>query len=342
MRLMDAIHIIDSKAPDGLHIEKTPIPPCPDGWLLIKVHAAGVNRPDCLQRQGLYPPPAGASKLLGLEIAGEIVECSPNLTKHDGGTWRVGDMACALSPGGGYAEYCAVPAGHALPIPTGFSMLEAAALPETFFTVYSNLFMRGMLKAGEIVLIHGGSSGIGTTAIQLAKAQGAIPIVTVRNAEKQNACLQMGAAAAFIYQDMPWEQHVMEFVNAHYPAKHPAKKGVDMVVDMVGAPYLTRNLNLLDFDGRLVQIAVQHGSNADMDLRLMMIRRLHLMGSTLRPQSITAKTNIAAKLYKHIWPLLESGQIKPIIYKSFPLKQAGMAHHLMEESQHIGKIMLEI
>ncbi len=329
---MWGVTIKEPGGPDVLTLGRLPIPAPGPGEVLIKVAAAGVNRPDCLQRAGLYPPPPGASPLPGLEVAGEIVaigESSPDTQNST--QWQVGDQATALTPGGGYAGYALAPIGHILPIPGGLDLVHAAALPETTFTVYSNLFMRGRLSAGETVLIHGGSSGIGTTAIQLAHLMGATVFTTARTTEKCAACRKLGATEAFNYAEEDWVNKTLEATDG---------RGVDMVVDMVGAPYFDSNLSCLAMDGRLVVIAVQKGSQTDFDMRKLMLKRHTIMGSTLRPQSVEAKNRIAQGLKRDVWPLIEQGKMGPILHKSFPCDQAADAHRLMESNQHIGKIVL--
>jgi len=303
-----------------LSISEVPAPQPGPEEVLIRVAAAGVNRPDVLQRKGAYPPPSGASPILGMEVAGEVASIGPNVNR-----WRAGDRVCALVAGGGYAEYCIAPALQCLPVPRGLTMVEAAAIPETFFTVWTNVFDRGRLKAGERILIHGGSSGIGTAAIQLARAFGAQVIVTAGSRAKCEACLQLGAHQAINYREQ-------DFVAA-------AGK-VDVILDMVGALYFERNLSCLATDGRLVQIAVQSGSKVQLDLVPVMQRRIYITGSTLRPRTAAQKGAIAAELESQVWPLLESGQVKPIVYRTFPLAEAAAAHALMESSEHIGKIVL--
>ncbi len=298
------------------------------GEVVIEVHYAGVNRPDVLQRSGSYPPPPGASPILGLEVAGRISAVAANVTQ-----WKVGDLVCALTPGGGYAEYCAVPAPHCLPIPKGLSLREAAALPENFYTVWTNVFTRGRLKAGETFLVHGGSSGIGLTAIQLAKAFGATVYTTVGSKEKAEFCKKMGADAAINYREQDFVAEVAQLTN---------KKGVDLILDMVGGPYIEKNLKSLALEGRLVQIAFLQPSKVELDFLPIMIKRVTFTGSTLRPRTVAQKAEIAQDLLKQVWPLLESGQVKPVIHATFPLKDAKLAHQLMESSKHIGKIMLEV
>src|SRR5690606_23665956 len=306
-----------------------PRPTLRDGEVLIEVAYAGVNRPDVAQRAGSYPPPADASPVLGLEVAGRIAELGPGVTE-----WQVGDEVCALTPGGGYAEFCAVPAPHCLPIPKGLSLLEAASLPENFFTVWTNVFDRAHLKAGEHFLVHGGSSGIGLTAIQLAKAFGAEVYTTVGNAEKAEHCRKTGADHVYNYREQDWAAEIWQATS---------KRGLDVILDMVGGDYIMKNLRLLATDGRLVNIAFLNGGQiSDFDGRLILGRRLTYTGSTLRPQSIASKAAIARSLREHVWPLIEAGKVKPQIHQTFPLEQAVDAHRLMESSRHIGKIMLEL
>jgi putative PIG3 family NAD(P)H quinone oxidoreductase len=314
------MRFVAHSAEGQLSLSEVPAPQPGPEEVQIRVAAAGVNRPDILQRKGAYPPPPGASPILGMEVAGEIAAVGPNATR-----WRIGDRVCALVAGGGYAEYCIAPALQCLPVPRGLTMVEAAAIPETFFTVWTNVFDRGRLKAGERILIHGGSSGIGTAAIQLARAFGAQVIVTAGSRAKCEACLQLGAHQAINYREQ-------DFVAA-------AGK-VDVILDMVGALYFERNLSCLATDGRLVQIAVQSGSKVQLDLVPVMQRRIYITGSTLRPRTAAQKGAIAAELESQVWPLLESGQVKPIVYRTFPLAEAAAAHALMESSEHIGKIVL--
>lgn len=314
------MRFVAHSAEGQLSLSEVPAPQPGPEEVQIRVAAAGVNRPDILQRKGAYPPPPGASPILGMEVAGEIAAVGPNVTR-----WRIGDRVCALVAGGGYAEYCIAPALQCLPVPRGLTMVEAAAIPETFFTVWTNVFDRGRLKAGERILIHGGSSGIGTAAIQLARAFGAQVIVTAGSRAKCEACLQLGAHQAINYREQ-------DFVAA-------AGK-VDVILDMVGALYFERNLSCLATDGRLVQIAVQSGSKVQLDLVPVMQRRIYITGSTLRPRTAAQKGAIAAELESQVWPLLESGQVKPIVYRTFPLAEAAAAHALMESSEHIGKIVL--
>jgi putative PIG3 family NAD(P)H quinone oxidoreductase len=301
-----------------------PVPGC--GEVLIEVAAAGVNRPDVSQRQGSYPPPPGASDLPGLEVAGTIVEVGPAVSG-----WRRGDSACALVAGGGYAEYCAAPAAQCLPVPRGLDMVAAAAIPETFFTVWTNVFERGRLEPGEWILIHGGSSGIGTTAIQLARARGSRVLTTAGSDEKCAACVPLGAERAINYRTTDFVAAVRETVG---------ERGVDVILDMVGGDYTPKNLGLLAQDGRLVQIALLGGATAQINLGTIMRRRLTITGSTLRLRSVAEKGALAAAVKAQLWPLLESGIVKPVIHATFPLRAAADAHRLMESSRHIGKIVL--
>jgi putative PIG3 family NAD(P)H quinone oxidoreductase len=308
-----------------LRLVDAPVPEPGPGQVLIKVHYAGVNRPDVLQRSGSYPPPPDASPYLGLEVSGEIVRLGTGVTR-----WKAGDRVCALTPGGGYAEYCVVDAGHCLPVPRGLSMIQASALPETYFTVWTNLFQRGRLQAGESVLVHGGSGGIGLTAIQLAKARGARVMTTVGNLEKMRTCRELGADVAINYRDV-------EAV-----ARETGGKGVDVVLDMVGGDYIPRNIRCLALEGRLVQIAFLHGSRVELNAMPIMLRRLTFTGSTLRARSVPQKAELAASVEANVWPILESGRCLPVIHRVFPLAEARAAHELMESSRHIGKIILDV
>jgi len=305
-----------------------PVPAPRDGEVLIRVAYAGVNRPDVLQRSGKYPPPPDASPLLGLEAAGEVVACGAGVS-----AWKVGDRVCALCNGGGYAEYVAVPAGQVLPVPKGLSMLQAAALPETYFTVWTNVFERGRLAAGETFLVHGGSSGIGITAIQMAKAWGATVITTVGSEDKARVCRELGADVAINYRKQDFVDEV---------AKLTGKRGVDVILDMVGGDYIPKNLRSLALDGRLVQIAFLQGSKAEVDFTSLMVRRLTFTGSTLRARSAADKARLAAELREKVWPHLEAGRMLPYVFREFDLADAGEAHALMESSVHIGKIMLRV
>jgi putative PIG3 family NAD(P)H quinone oxidoreductase len=314
--------------PDALAPAETEVPTLRPGEVLIQVAYAGVNRPDCLQRAGRYPPPPDASPILGLEVGGEIV-----LLGEGASGWRVGDTVCALTPGGGYAEYCATPADWCLPVPRGLSRLEAASLPENYFTVWHNVFDRGQLKSGETLLVHGGSSGIGLTAIQLAKAFGASVITTVGSAEKAQACRAAGADHALNYREQDFVAEVAAITS---------KRGVDVVLDMVGGDYIEKNLRCLAVDGRMVLIAFLRGSRAEIDWRFVMMKRQTITGSTMRASPHERKAEIARALRERVWPMVESGVVKPMIYRVFPLDEAPAAHALMESSRHIGKIMLAV
>lgn len=325
MTTMNAIEITAPGGPEVLQSCTRPRPVPNADQVIIQVAYAGVNRPDALQRAGLYNPPAGASDLPGLEASGTVVEVGENVSDL-----AVGDRVCALLPGGGYAEYVATPAAHCLPIPTGLSMKQAACLPETFFTVWSNVFMRGGLQAGERILIHGGSSGIGTTAIQLANAFGARVFVTAGSDDKCQACTDLGAERAINYRDE-------DFVDAMR-----AVGGANVILDMVGGPYILRNLKALADDGRLVQIAFLQGPKTEVNFVQLMTRRLTFTGSTLRPQSDLAKAKIAQQLRDVVWPLLSQGKIAPVMDSTFNMAEAAAAHSRMESSAHIGKIVLAV
>jgi len=315
-------------APEVLVPGERPLPVPGHGEVLVKVAAAGINRPDVFQRKCLYPPPPGASDILGLEVSGEVVALGDAVSGL-----KLGDKVCGLLAGGGYAEYAVIPELQCLPVPGELSMLEAAALPETYFTVWSNVFDRGGLKAGETILIHGGSSGIGTTAIQLAAAMGATVYATAGTDEKCRACEALGATLAVNYKEQDFVEVFQEATDG---------RGVDLILDMVAGSYLERDVTLAAVDGRIVIIAFLGGTRADMDWRPVMVKRLTITGSTLRPRSVEEKGEIAASLREQVWPLLESGRIRPVISKVFPLEQAAKAHALMESSKHIGKIMLEV
>jgi NADPH:quinone reductase len=322
---MTCVEISKPGGPEVLVPTTRSVPQPGAGEILIKVAATAVNRPDIAQRAGLYPPPPGASDLPGLEAAGTVAALGDGVTG-----WKVGDAICALTPGGSYAEYCTVPAPQCLPPPKGFDMLKAAALPENYFTVWHNLFERGQLKAGESVLIHGGASGIGTTAIQLAKAFGATVFTTVRNEGKAKAVRALGADHAVIYKDNDWAAEI-------------ARTGkVDVVLDMVAGDYIPKNISLLKQDGRLVIIALQRGATAELSAGAVMVNRLTITGSTLRPQSVANKGRMAQGLKDKVWPLLEAGKVKPIIYKTFPLKDAAGAHAELERADHVGKVMMTV
>ena len=322
---MKAIEITQPGGPDVLALTERPMPQPAYDQVVIKVAYAGVNRPDALQRAGLYNPPKGASDLPGLEASGEVVACGQGVS-----TLKVGDQVCALLPGGGYAEFVVTPAAHCLPIPAGLTLKQAACLPETFFTVWSNVFMRGGLQAGQRFLVHGGSSGIGTTAIQLAKAYGARVFATAGSDEKCAACEGLGAEQAFNYR-------TTDFVE-----KMQALGGADVILDMVGGPYIQRNINALADDGKLVQIAFLQGPKVELNLVQLMTRRLTITGSTLRPQSDLAKTRIAEALRAHVWPLIAAGKVAPVMDQEFALADAAAAHTRMESSAHIGKIVLRV
>lgn len=323
---MQAIAITEPGGPEKLQlaVRETPVPG--PGQLLVKVAAAGVNRPDVLQRQGGYPPPPGAPDTPGLEIAGEVVALGQGTSR-----FKRGDKLCALVPGGGYAEYCLAAEDNALPVPAGLSMLEAAAIPETYFTVWTNVFQRGRLQPGETLLIHGGSSGIGTTAIQLAKAFASRVIITAGDDEKCAACVALGADLAINYRTQDFVAVLKEQEIAP-----------DVILDMVGGDYVARNMRVLAMEGRIVNIAFQKGSKLEIDLMPLMLKRATLTGSTLRPRTVAQKAIIARELEEKVWPLLAQGRCKPQIFKTFPLAQAADAHRLMETSQHVGKIVLTV
>jgi putative PIG3 family NAD(P)H quinone oxidoreductase len=322
---MQAVEITKPGGPEVLTSATRPRPVAQAGEVVIRLAYAGVNRPDALQRAGLYAPPPGASDLPGLEGAGEIVALGAGVSG-----WQVGDAVCALLPGGGYAEYVATPAAHCLPVPAGMGLREAACLPETFFTVWSNVFQRGGLRGGERFLVHGGSSGIGTTAIQLAQAFGARVFTTAGSAEKCRVCEDLGAERAINYR----EADFVEVLRA--------EGGADLILDMVGGDYLPRNVRALADDGRLVQIAFLQGPKVELNFAPVMMRRLTITGSTLRPQSDLAKARIADGLREHVWPLIEAGRVGPVMDSEYPLAEAAAAHARMETSAHIGKIVLKV
>jgi NADPH2:quinone reductase len=322
---MTAIEIEAFGPPEGLKAASRPVPTPGDGEVLVRVSHAGVNRPDVQQRLGGYPPPPGASDIPGLEIAGTIVALGPNT-----GDWKIGDQTCALVSGGGYAEYCTAPAPQCLPVPKGYTLEQAASVVETSYTVWANVFMRGHLKAGETFLVHGGSSGIGTMAIQLAKAFGARVFATAGSAEKCKVCEDLGAERAVNYRDEDFVSVMKQSGRA------------DVILDMVGGPYIQRNLDCLNVEGRLCQIAFLQPPVVDkFNFLKMLTLRLTLTGSTLRPRTVAQKAEIANDLKAKVWPLLESGAVKPVLFKTFPMAEAASAHALMESSQHIGKIMLD-
>ncbi|MBG6221105.1 MULTISPECIES: NAD(P)H-quinone oxidoreductase [unclassified Janthinobacterium] len=325
---MRAVAISQPGPADVLQITQRPMPQFKAGELLIKVHAAGINRPDVLQRLGKYAPPAGASDLPGLEVAGEVVDGDFANTG-----WQKGDLVCALVQGGGYAEYCAAPSGQCLPLPHGLTALEGASLPENFFTVWSNVFDRCALAEGETLLVQGGTSGIGVAAIQLAAALGHRVFATAGSDEKARACEALGAERGINYRTEDFVAVVKELT---------AGRGVDVILDMVGGDYLPREIDCLADDGRIGLIAVQGGSKATVDLGQVLRRRLSISGSTLRPRSVAFKAAIAKHLRTTVWPLIEAGKIKPVIYQTFPIEKAGEAHALMESSTHVGKIMLQV
>ncbi|NIC42031.1 NAD(P)H-quinone oxidoreductase [Aquabacterium sp. A08] len=327
---MRAVEIATYGAPEVLRLTERPRPVGGAGELLIRVAASGVNRPDVLQRTGNYPVPPGASDIPGLEVAG-VVEAGDAAALAEAGL-QLGDHVCALVAGGGYAEYCVAPVAQCLPVPAGWTDVEAAGLPETFFTVWSNVFDRGRLQPGETLLVQGGSSGIGVTAIQMAKALGARVIVTVGSDEKARACLALGADHAIHYKTQDFVREVADLTGG---------RGVDVVLDMVAGPYVARELDCLAEDGRLVIIAVQGGVNAEVNAGQVLRRRLTLTGSTLRPRPVAFKAAIAASLRQHVWPLLASGAIRPVVFRVFPAAQAADAHALMESNQHIGKLLLD-
>jgi putative PIG3 family NAD(P)H quinone oxidoreductase len=325
---MIAIEIREPGEPDVLVPVERPTPAPGPGEVLIKVAAAGVNRPDLMQRRGRYPPPPGASDIPGLEVAGTIDRVGPDVAD-----WKPGDAVCALVAGGGYAEYCAAPAPQCLPVPRGLDMVSAAAIPETFFTVWTNVFERGRLEAGQSILVHGGASGIGTTAIQLARVLGARVYATARSAEKCAACERLGAEHAINYK----ETDFLEAVRAA-----TGGRGVDVVLDMVGGEYFARNIDALAMDGRLVEIATLRGAKAELSIPTIMQRRLTITGSTLRARTVAEKGALARAVHANVWPLIESGAVKPVIHQTFPLEDAAGAHRVLESDTHIGKVILVV
>jgi NADPH2:quinone reductase len=328
LSLMDYVDHGAGGGPEVLKLASGKRPTPAPGEVLIRVAYAGVNRPEALQRAGLYAPPPGASQILGLEVSGEVVALGEGVER-----WKVGDAVCALTNGGGYAQYVVAPQGQVLPVPKGLSLLQAGALPENYFTVWTNLFQRAGLGAGESVLVHGGSSGIGLTAIQLAKAFGATVLSTAGSAAKAAACRDAGAAFAINYRDQDFVAVALEATGG---------QGVNVVLDMVGGRYIARNLQALAVEGRLVQISFLEASKVELDWTPLMVKRLHFTGSTLRPRSLVDKARIADELQERVWPLLSSRQIAPVVHRVFPIAQAAEAHALMESSEHIGKILLEV
>jgi len=322
---MRAVEITEPGGPDVLKPCTRPVPVPGHGQIVIRVAYAGVNRPDALQRAGSYAPPGNASPLPGLEASGTVVEVGPGVTR-----WQIGDRVCALLPGGGYAEYVTTPEAHALPVPAGLSLKEAACLPETCFTVWSNVVMRGGLKAGERFLVHGGSSGIGTTAIQIAKALGARVFTTAGSDDKCRACEDLGADKALNYR------------TGDFVAMMHDEGGAQLILDMVGGSYLPRNVKALATEGRLVQIAFLQGPKVELNFAEVMMRRLTITGSTLRPQSDLAKARIAAEVEAHVWPMIAAGKFRPVMDSEFPLEDAAAAHARMESSGHVGKIVLKV
>jgi putative PIG3 family NAD(P)H quinone oxidoreductase len=323
---MKQVRFSGAGGPEVIEIETAPVPRPGDGQVLIQVAAAGVNRPDCLQRAGGYPPPPGATQIPGLEVSGHIVAVGKGVPEA-----RMGEAVCALVISGGYAEFAVADEALCLPIPKPLSLVEAGGLPETVFTVYDNVFTRGRLRKGETILVHGGSSGIGSTAIQLAKQAGATVYATAGSPEKCAFCLSLGADEAIDYRAQDFVAEARKLTGG---------KGVDVVLDMVGGPYVQRNINILALEGRLVQIAFLQTSKVDLDLMNVMLRRLTITGSTLRARSVALKAQIAEQLREHVWPMLDAGAVKPIVHATFPLERARDAHELMESSAHLGKIIL--
>jgi NADPH:quinone reductase len=326
-RNMRAIEISAPGGPEVLRLVERPRPQLQPGEVLIQVEAAGVNRPDIMQRQGKYPPPPGASDLPGLEVAGTVVAARGDTR------WREGDRVCALLAGGGYAEYCAAPAPQCLPVPGAMNAVTAAAIPETYFTVWTNLFQRGRLQPGERVLVHGGTSGIGSTAVQLARAFGAVVYATAGSDEKCEACRQFGAADAINYRTRDFVDAIRELTRG---------EGVDVVLDIIGGDYLPRNIECLRLEGRLVQVGLIGGSRAQINLRLVLQNRLTLTGSTLRPRTVEEKGSLARDLEAMVWPLLEDGQVTPVVHATFPLQDAAAAHRALEAGEVVGKVVLTI
>lgn len=325
---MQAIEITKTGSPEVLKIQERPLPRIRENEVLIQVYAAGINRPDVMQRAGLYPPPAGVTDIPGLEVSGVIVSAGSKVAN-----WKIGDSVCALVAGGGYAEYVNAPESQCLPIPEGLTFREAASLPETYFTVWSNVFDRAKLTEQETILVHGGSSGIGTTAIQLCKALGRKIFVTAGSDEKCHACEAIGATKAINYRNEDFVERIMALTD---------NKGVNVIIDMVAGDYIQRDLKCLADDGRIVIIAFLGGVKTNLNMTEILRRRLTITGSTLRPRSTKFKSNIASSLRNKVWPLLEAKVIEPMIFKSFPLEHAAEAHRLMESSEHIGKIILDV
>jgi putative PIG3 family NAD(P)H quinone oxidoreductase len=323
-----AISIAKPGGPDVLQPIEIPVPQPGPHQVVIRVAAAGVNRPDLMQREGKYPPPPGASDIPGLEVSGTVTACGAGVTR-----WREGDTVCALLSGGGYAEYCVAPDVQCLPIPSTVDLVSAGAMPETFFTVWTNVFERGRLRGGESFLVHGGASGIGTTAIQMARAFGARVFATAGTDDKCGACERLGAERAINYKTEDFSTVLMALTH---------NNGIDVILDMVGAPYFSRNIDLLAFDGRLVQIAVLHGAKAEFNLVRLLRQRITVTGSTLRSRTVEEKGAIAAAVEHAVWPLAELKKVLPIVYATFPLTQAAEAHRLMESGSHIGKIVLTV
>ncbi len=325
---MTVVEIGEPGGPEVLQSAERALPGIEAGDVLIEVAFAGVNRPDCMQRAGHYAPPPDASDLPGLEVSGRVVAVGADVAG-----FAIGDSVCALANGGGYAEYCAVPASQCLPVPSGLGLDQAASLPENHFTVWTNVFDRGRLAAGEVLLVHGGASGIGTTAIQLARARDARVIATVGSEEKAAVCRELGANLVVNHRQQDFTEAVREWTDG---------AGADVILDMVGGDYIARNLQVLALEGRLVQIAFLRGSRVELDLMPLMLRRQTLTGSTLRPQSVEAKASIARALREHVWPLLEDGRVRPVIHAIFPLEAARDAHSLMESNRNIGKLLLRV
>jgi len=325
---MIAIAIVRPGGPDVLQPIEVPVPTPGSREVLIRVSAAGVNRPDLMQREGKYPPPPGASEIPGLEVSGVVAACGPSVER-----WREGDPVCALVSGGGYAEYCLAPDVQCLPVPSSLDLVSAGGVPETFFTVWANAFERGHLREGESFLVHGGSSGIGTTAIQMARAFGARVFATAGTEQKCAACERLGAERAINYETEDFAAILLNLTNG---------RGIDVILDMVGGPYFSRNVDLLALEGRLLQIAVLHGARAEINLVRLLRQRLTITGSTLRSRTVQEKGAIASAVERMVWPLVEAGKIRPVIYATFSLTEAADAHRLMESGSHIGKIVLTV